>query len=43
MLARLCYNKAMIENFDTHTHLKVDNFAGIELEVIDFAAELGVV
>ena len=33
----------MIEIFDTHTHLNVDNFAGKEQEEIDFAAELGVV
>ena len=43
MLARFCYNRAMIEIFDTHTHLNVDNFAGKEQEEIDFAAELGVV
>ena len=28
MLARFCYNRPMIEIFDTHTHLNVDNFAG---------------
>jgi len=33
----------MIEIFDTHTHLNVDNFAGKEQEEIDFAAELGVI
>ena len=43
MLARFCYNRAMIEIFDTHTHLNVDNFAGKEQEEIDFAAELGVI
>ena len=43
MLARFCYNRPMIEIFDTHTHLNVDNFAGKEQEEIDFAAELGVV
>ena len=24
MLARFCYNRPMIEIFDTHTHLNVD-------------------
>ena len=43
MLARFCYNRPMIEIFDTHTHLNVDNFAGKEQEEIDFAAELGVI
>ena len=35
--------RPMIEIFDTHTHLNVDNFAGKEQEEIDFAAELGVI
>ena len=43
MLARFCYNRPMIEIFDTHTHLNVDNFAGKEQEEIDFAAEVGVI
>ena len=34
MLARFCYNRPMIEIFDTHTHLNVDNFAGKEQEEI---------
>lgn len=42
MLAPFCYNRPMLEIFDTHTHLNVANFAGREQEEIDFAAELGV-
>lgn len=42
MLAPFCYNRAMLEIFDTHTHLNVDNFVGKEAEEIAFAAELGV-
>ena len=32
----------MMNIFDTHTHLNVDNFAGKEAEEIAFARELGV-
>ncbi|MBM7642838.1 TatD family hydrolase [Streptococcus loxodontisalivarius] len=32
----------MLNIFDTHTHLNVENFAGREAEEIDFARELGV-
>ena len=32
----------MMNIFDTHTHLNVDNFAGKEAEEIVFARELGV-
>ncbi len=35
----VCYNRAMIEIFDTHTHL-TDNFAEKEQEEIDFRSQL---
>lgn len=42
ILFSICYNDSMLQIFDTHTHLNVEDFTGKEQEEIDFAHELGV-
>ena len=42
LLERRGTKREMMEIFDTHTHLNVENFAGQEAQEIALARELGV-